>query len=93
MGRPSQVVSSPMKRGVLGGARQVARLVGHRDLEQPAALERGGVHQRRVVDDVLVDLDDLAGTGAYRSLTDLVDSSSPQVSPAVTVPPTSGSWT
>lgn len=31
-------------------------------------------------------------TGEYRSLTDFVDSSSPQVSPAVTVEPTSGSW-
>src|SRR2546429_7644407 len=32
-------------------------------------------------------------TGEYRSLTDLVDSSSPQDSPAETASPTAGSWT
>src|ERR1044072_4392705 len=47
--------------GVFLGGEQAVRLVRHLHLEQPAALEGGGVHQRRVVHHVLVDLGDLTG--------------------------------
>src|SRR5438105_4966488 len=49
--------------GVLVGRQQLARLAADLHLEQPTALEGGGVHQRGVGHDVLVDLDDLAVDG------------------------------
>src|ERR1044072_8543331 len=51
--------SAGRKGGVLVGGEQVVGLLGDAYLEQPAALERGGVDQRRVVDHVLVGLGDL----------------------------------